>query len=195
MWFPFLCAISKRSNEREGEVDKEIFEGYIFQENYILDNGTNKMLLQNSSLFQEVWQKYYFRNLQEMDEQKYVNFAIDEIEPYGCIDDGTLPIMKFTFYRNGVIKKIYKPKNLATILYNNMMELLEKVIPKIAEEQFNKSYSNISEALKSEYDKLNNNDDDSIIRNVRRLDKKANEKEKGKKINHSITQKTKKTNG
>ena len=50
----YLIGISKRSNEREGEVDKEIFEGYIFQENYILYNGTNKMLLQNSSLFQEV---------------------------------------------------------------------------------------------------------------------------------------------
>ena len=184
----YVIGISKRGNEKEGQVEREIFEGYIFLENYILDNETNKMLLQNNSLFQDVWQKYYFRNLQGIDEQKYVNFALDEIEPYGCIDKGTPPIMKFIFYRNGIIKRIYKPKNLATILYNNMIELLEKVIPKIVDEYFNKTYNNIEEALESEYEKLNNNlennaDQGHRVRLIENINKESDKDDKDKRVN------------
>ena len=38
----------------------------------------------------------------------------------------TLPIMKFTFYGNGKVKKIFKPNNLTVFLYNNMINVLQK---------------------------------------------------------------------
>ena len=101
--------------------------------------------------------KRNLRNLLES-EKKYFNFSLDEITSYGCIDNGTLPIMKFKFYRNGKIKNFFKPKNLTVLLYNNMINVLEKVIPKISEDYFNISlYNNISEAIKTEYEKINNN--------------------------------------
>ena len=145
-YFDFVIGIIKKDKIIENNIAKELFQGFIFLENYILENETSKMLLQNSSLF---------RNLKNR--KKYFNFNLNEIDYYGCIDNGTKPIMKFDFYRNGNFKRIIKPKNLTTLLYKNMINVLEKVIPKITEDYFNKSYNDISEALEKEYDKIKNN--------------------------------------
>ena len=151
-YFDFVIGITNKDKIIENNIAKEIFQGFIFLENYMLDNETSKMLLQNSSLFDNIWKK---RNLKN--EKKYFNFNLDEINSYGCIDNGTKPIMKFIFYRNGNIKKIIRPKNLTTLLYKSMINVLEKVIPKISEDYFNKSYHDISEAVEKEYDKIRNN--------------------------------------
>ena len=154
----YIIGINKRDKVVENQTEKEIFQGFIFLENYMIDNKTNKMLLQNSSLFDNILEKKKnLRGLQEKKEKKYFNFSLDEIESYGCIDNGTLPIMKFIFYRNGKIKRIFRPNNLTTLLYNSMTQLLEKVIPKITEDYFNKSYNNISEGLEAKYKKIKNN--------------------------------------
>ena len=126
----------------------------------MIDNGTEKMLMQNNSLSQENKTDENLRNLwglRNMEEKKFFNFSINDIKLYCCIDNGTLPIMKFDFYRNGKISKIYKPKNLIHLFYDRMTELLEKVIPRIAEDNFNTTYNNISEALENEYEKIKNN--------------------------------------
>ena len=157
-YFDFVIGINKHDIVIENKTKKDIFQGYIFLENYMLDNESSKMLLQNSSIFDKIWaEKKNLRFLQENGKKKYFNFSLNEIESYGNIDNGTLPIMKFIFYRNGKIKEIFKPKNLTTLFYNSMNEVLEKVIPKITEDYFNKSYNNISEALEKEYEKINNN--------------------------------------
>ena len=150
-YFDFIIGVSSKDIIVENNIQKEICSGFIFLENYMIDNETHKMLLQNSSLFEDT------RNLRNIEEKKYFNVSINDIITYCCIDNGTLPIMKFKFYRNGKICNIFKPKNLITLFYDRMIEILEKVIPKISEEDFNLTYNNFSEALDAEYEKINNN--------------------------------------
>ena len=88
----YVIGIIKSDKVIENNTEKEIFEGFIFLENYLLDNETNKMLLQNSTIFDDILKKNNLRNLQEI-EKKYFNFSLDEIESHGCIDNGTLPII------------------------------------------------------------------------------------------------------
>ena len=159
-YFDFIIGISSQDKVVEDNIEKEVFSGFVFLENYMIDNETEKMLMQNSSLFEESEKGQILRNLwglRNMEEKKYFNFSINDIKLYCCIDNGTLPIMKFDFYRNGKISKIYKPKNLVTLFYDRMIEILEKVIPRIAEDDFNTTYNNISEALENEYEKIKSN--------------------------------------
>ena len=159
-YFDFVIGIASQDKVVENNTEKEVFSGFIFLENYMIDNETEKMLMQNSSLIEESEKALNLSNLlglRNIEEKKYFNFTINDIKPYCCIDNGTLPIMKFDFYRNGKINKIYKPKNLITLFYDRMIEILEKVIPRIAEEDFNNTYNNISEALENEYQKIRSN--------------------------------------
>ena len=156
-YFDYVIGVLSEDKIVEDEIEKEVYSGFIFLENYLIDNETEKMLLQNSSILEdaEIGKNLLFmRNLQE---KKYFNFSLKEIKPFCCIDNGTLPMMKFDFYRNGNITKIYKPKNLTKLFYDSMTEFLEKVIPKIAEENFDNKYNNISEAKEKEYEKIKNN--------------------------------------
>lgn len=158
----FIIGIISKDKIVENDVEKEIFSSYVFLENYMIDNGTEKMLMQNSSLFEEALALNNLRSLWELrnmnkEEKKYFNFSINDVKLYCCIDNGTLPIMKFDFYKNGKIRKIYKPKNLIILFYDLMVEIMEKVIPRIAKEDFNETYNNISEALQNEYEKIKNN--------------------------------------
>ena len=75
----YVIGITKSDKVIENNTEKEIFEGFIFLENYLLDNETNKMLLQNSTIFDDILKKNNLRNLQEI-EKKYFNFSLDEIE-------------------------------------------------------------------------------------------------------------------
>ena len=159
-YFDFVIVIASQDKVVENNTEKEVFSGFIFLENYMIDNETEKMLMQNSSLIEESEKAINLSNLlglRNIEEKKYFNFTINDIKPYCCIDNGTLPIMKFDFYRNGKINKIYKPKNLNALFYDRMIEILEKVIPRIAEEDFNNTYNNISEALENEYQKIRSN--------------------------------------
>ena len=161
-YIDFIIGIISKDKVVENDVEKEVFSSYVFLENYMIDNGTEKMLMQNSSLFEEAQAWNNLRSLWELrnmnnEEKKYFNFSINDVKLYCCIDNGTLPIMKFDFYRNGKIRKIYKPKNLMTLFYDLMVEIIEKVIPRIAKEDFNETYNNISEALQNEYEKIKNN--------------------------------------
>ena len=156
-YFDFAIGISAKDKVIEDNVQKDIYTGFIFLENYMVDNQTNKMLLQNSSLLEESSNGINKRNFRNLQEKNYFNFSRNDFEYHGCIDNGTLPIMQFVFYRNGKIKRIFKPKNLITLFYDRMVEILEKVIPKIAAENFNTTYNSISEALENEYEKIKNN--------------------------------------
>ena len=157
-YFDFVIGINEMNKVVENNIVKELFQGFIFLENYMLDNGTSKMLLQNSSLFDHIWPEKKSRRLLGINNKKYFNYSLDEISPYCCIDNGTLPIMKFVFYRNGEIKRIFKPKSLTTLLYNSMNEVLEKIIPKITKEYFNTTYNNFSNAIETEYEKIKKNE-------------------------------------
>ena len=156
-YFDYTIGILDEDKVIEDNVEKEIFTGFIFLENYMIDNETDKMLLQNSSLLEDSDMKRNLYNSRNLKEKTIFNFSLNEIKPYCCIDNGTLPIMKFDFYRNGVIKKIYKPKNLIPLFYNRMNEILEKVIPDITKDHFNSEYNNITEAKEKEFEKIMNN--------------------------------------
>ena len=149
-YFDFVLGINDQEKKIENNIEKDTFSGFIFLENYMIDNETHKMFLQNSSLFENT-------NLRNLQEKKYFNFSLDDMDNYCCIDNGTFPIMKFDFYRNGKIIKIYKPKNLITLFDKKLTEILEKIIPKISINDFNDTYKNISEALQNEYEKIKNN--------------------------------------
>ena len=149
-YFDFVLGINDQEKKIENNIEKDTFSGFIFLENYMIDNETHKMFLQNSSLFENT-------NLRNLQEKKYFNFSLDDMDNYCCIDNGTFPIMKFDFYRNGKIIKIYKPKNLITLFDKKLTEILEKIIPKISINDFNDTYKNISEALQNEYEKITNN--------------------------------------
>ena len=153
-YFDYIIGINDANEEIDNDTKREIYSGFIFLENYMIENTTHKMLLQNSSLMDNLTIKN--QNLRNLQEKQYFNFSQNEILPYCCIDNGTIPIIKFHFYRNGKIIKILKPKNLITLFYDRMTEILEKLIPKIAAEDFNKEYNNFSEALKDEYEKIKN---------------------------------------
>ena len=161
-YFDFRIGIISQDKIVENKTEKEVFSGYIFLENYMIDNETEKMLMQNSSLFEETEIGKNMRNLfglrnMNFEEKKFFNFSINDIKIYCCLDNETLPIMKFDFYKNGQIRKIFKPKNLITLFNDRMLEILEKVIPRIAQEDFNYTYNNISEALENEYEKIKQN--------------------------------------
>ena len=149
-YFDYVLGITNSEKKIENNIEKDTFSGFIFLENYMIDNETHKMFLQNSSLFEN-------SNLRNLQEKKYFNFSLDDMDDYCCIDNGTFPIMKFDFYRNGKIIKIYKPKNLITLFDNKLTEILEKIIPKISINDFNNTYNNISKALQNEYEKIKNN--------------------------------------
>ena len=154
-YFDYVLGISSKETRKENNVIKELFSGYIFLENYMIDNGTKKMLMQNSSLLEEI--EGGKTNLRNLKEKKYFNFSLNEFLPFCCIDNGTLPILEFTFYRNGKIKKIYKPKNLITLFYDRMVEFLEKIIPKISTTDFNNGeYKSLSDGIEQEYEKIKN---------------------------------------
>ena len=161
-YFDYKIDISSQKKIVEDNKEKEVYSGFIFLENYMIDNETEKMLMQNSSIFNDIEEINTLRYLsgwkrRNLEGKKYFNFSLNKIKVYCCIDNGTLPIIKFDFYRNGKIRKIYKPKNLMTLFYDNFLEILEKVIPKISEEDFNYTYNNISEALEQEFEKIKNN--------------------------------------
>jgi hypothetical protein len=146
-YFDFVIGIINEDKIIENHIEKDIYTGYIFLENYIIDNETEKILLQNNSLFDEKNKKRNLNNNENID-KTYFNFSIDEIKLYCHDDNGTLPIIKFDFYRNGKISKIFKPKNIDQLFYDQMISSLEKVIPKISKNIFNDNYSDISEAIK-----------------------------------------------
>ena len=154
-YFDYVLGISHKEARKENNIRRELFSGFIFLENYMIDNGTNKMLMQNSSLLQEI--EIGKTNLRNLQEKKYFNYSLNEILPFCCIDNGTLPILEFTFYRNGKIKRIFKPKTLITLFYDRMVEFLEKIIPKILATDFNNAeYKNLSEGIEQEYEKIKN---------------------------------------
>ena len=166
-YFDYIIGITSEDKLVEDNKEKEVYAGFIFLENYMIDNETEKMLMQNSSIFEEIEEINSLRYLSDwkrrnLEEKKYFNFSLNEIKVYCCIDNGTLPIMKFDFYRNGKIRKIYKPRDLMTLFYDNFIEILEKVIPRISEEDFNYAYNNISEALEKEFEKIKNNSIEEI---------------------------------
>ena len=102
-YIDFIIGIISKDKIVENDVKKEVFSSYVFLENYMIDNGTEKMLMQNSSLFEEAQAWKNLRSLWELrnmnkEEKKYFNFSINEIKLYCCIDNGTLPIMKFNVY-------------------------------------------------------------------------------------------------
>ena len=153
-YFDYVIGIINEDKEIENNLEKFKFSGFIFLENFLIDNETDKMLLQNSSLLDHNDIKKNIRNLEE---KKYFNFSVKEIKPFCCIDNGTLPLMKFDFYRNGKINRIYKPKNLDNFFYDLMSDLLPKIIPKILRSDFNKTKNNnIEEAKNIEYEKIKN---------------------------------------
>ena len=51
-YFDFIIGISNQDKVVENDTEKEVFSGFIFLENYMIDNETEKMLMQNSSLFE-----------------------------------------------------------------------------------------------------------------------------------------------
>ena len=161
-YFDYIVGISSQDKIIEDNKEKEIYNGFIFLENYMIDNETEKMLMQNSSIFNEIEEINTLRYLsgwkrRNLEEKKFFNFSLNDIKVYCCIDNGTLPIIKFDFYRNGKIRKIHKPRDLITLFYDNFLDILEKVIPRISEEDFNYEYNNISEALEKEFEKIKNN--------------------------------------
>ena len=62
-------------------------------------------------------------DMRKLIKNRNFNFSLEEIKPYCCIDNKTFPIMKFDFYRNGKISKIYKPKNLKDQLRDRISAL------------------------------------------------------------------------
>ena len=153
-YFDYVIGITNHDKVIENSIEKDTFSGFIFLENYLIDNETDKMLLQNSNLLEQNEKRNNKRNL--LEEKKYFNYSLKELKPFCCIDNGTLPIMKFDFYRNGKINKIYMPKNLDNFFYDQITDLLEKIIPKILRSDFNRTNKNISEALEIEYEKIKN---------------------------------------
>ena len=53
-YFDFVIAVTEANKTIENNVEKEIFSGLIFLENYMIDNETEMMLVQNSSLLDGV---------------------------------------------------------------------------------------------------------------------------------------------
>ena len=152
-YFDYVIGIIDQAKVYEDNIEKDVFSGFIFLENYLIDNETDKVLLHNSSILEE---NGAIRNIRNLEDKKYFNFSLEEIKSYYSIDNETLPLMKFDFYRNGKISRIYKPKNLSALVYDQMLDILEKIIPKIARKDFNNTYSNISKALEMEYEKIRN---------------------------------------
>ena len=182
-YFDYVIGIVDQDKVIDNFTEKETFSGFIFLENYLIDNETDKMLLQTSDILKENENNSNIRNLED---KTYFNFSLYEIKTFCCIDNETLPLMKFAFYRNGKISRIYKPKSLSSFFYDQMIDIIEKIIPKISRSDFNDTYNNISEALEIEYEKIRNRAKEEINDDYDDYDDLF-EEEKETEIEHELT--------
>ena len=52
-YFDYVIGITNHDKVIENSIEKDTFSGFIFLENYLIDNETDKMLLQNSNLLEQ----------------------------------------------------------------------------------------------------------------------------------------------
>jgi hypothetical protein len=121
------------------KIKKKIYHGFLAINNITIENETDIII---NLYLNELNQNKYKRFLENLDKLRYLN----EKQILLNINDKdiTQPIISFDFYKNGVIKQIYFPNNLADDLINYLYNTLNKFIPNLNESLYCK---NITEEL------------------------------------------------
>ena len=166
-------------------IKRKIYKGFLAINNITIENETDIII---NLYLNELNQNKNKRFLEDLDKLRYLKEK-QILLKINDKDDITQPIISFDFYKNGVIKQIYFPNNLADDLINYLYNTLNKFIPKLNESLYCKNITeelnkiNIENSNEELYDILddfqkerNNNTDfnlEEVIENlnyIRRLD-------------------------
>ena len=138
----YTFGIEKENYEIDfkSNIKKVIYHGFLAINNITIENDTDIII---NLYLNELNQNKNARFLKDLEKLRYLNekqilLNINDKENF------TQPIISFDFYKNGIIKQIYFPNNLADELINYLYKTLNKFIPKLNENLYCK---NITEKL------------------------------------------------
>jgi len=182
----YTFGIEKENDELDNKtnIKRKIYKGFLAINNITIENETDIII---NLYLNELHQNKNKRFLEDLDKLRYLNEK-QILLNINDKDNITQPIISFDFYKNGIIKQIYFPNNLADDLINYLYNTLNKFIPKLNESLYCKNITeelnkiNIEKSNEELYDILDDfqkekNDTDlnleeifENLNNIRRLD-------------------------
>jgi len=138
--YTFGIEKEKYDTDNITKTQKKFYHGFLAINNITIENETDIII---NLYLNEINQNKNKRFLKNLDKFRYLNEKQIHLN-INDKDDLTQPIISFDFYKNGVIKQIYFPNNLADDLINYLYNTLNKFIPKLNESLYCK---NITEEL------------------------------------------------